>query len=93
MISLIAALLLAAAPAAPDKPAASPPPPAAAPVKPADITHAVDANGVPAWAKRKQRYPVQNCTTRPNIGVETWRQEYEDGKGRNRVVPPKATCK
>ena len=96
MISLLAALLLAAAPAEPDKPAAPAPAPAeaATPPKPADITNAVDANGVPAWAKRKQRAPVQNCSSRPNIGVETWRAEYEkDGKARRRAVPIKTTCK
>ena len=91
MISLIAALLLAAAPAEPDKPAVAAKPAAA---KPASIENAVDANGVPAWAKRKRLHPVQNCSSRPNITVDTWRAEYEkDGKGRVRAVPIKTTCK
>ena len=45
-------------------------------------------------AKRKRLHPVQNCSTRPNITVDTWRAEYEkDGKGRLRGVPIKTTCK
>ena len=92
MISLIAALLLAAVPAEPDKPAAAAKPAAA--TRPASIENAVDANGVPAWARRKRLHPVQNCSSRPNITVDTWRAEYEkDGKGRVRAVPIKTTCK
>ena len=94
MISLIAALLLAAAPTEADQPAAAAKPAAATPAKPANIENAVDANGVPAWAKRKRLHPVQNCSSRPNITVDTWRAEYEkDGKGRVRGVPIKTTCK
>ena len=82
MIALLAALALAV----PD--AAAPPP-----KPPASIENAVDANGVPAWAKRKRLAPVQNCTGRPNIGVETWRQEYERTGRKVRSVPIKTTCK
>ena len=89
MIALIAALLLAGPAADPPKPAT-----AATPPKPANVENAVDANGVPAWAKRKRLKPVQNCSGRPNITVDSWRAEYEkDGKGRLRGVPIKTTCK
>ncbi len=89
MIALIAALLLAAPAAEPAKPDV-----AATPPKPANVENAIDANGVPAWAKRKRLKPVQNCSGRPNITVDTWRAEYEkDGKGRIRGVPIKTTCK
>jgi hypothetical protein len=98
MIALLAALFLAAQPA---EPAASQPPPAPEaapplpPKPPADITNAVDANGVPAWAKRKRLAPVQNCTGRPNIGIETWRAELDPNSktGSRRNVPVKTTCK
>ena len=94
MIGLLAALFLAA----PDAPPATPPPaPAPAEAKPAPLTptQAVDANGVPAWAKRKRLAPVQNCTGRPNIGVETWRAEQDPKSkvGAPRPVPVKTTCK
>ena len=95
MIALFAALLLAA-PAAEAK---SPPqpPPAAAEAKPAPLTadQAVDKNGVPAWAKRKHMKPVQNCTSRPNIGANTWREELDPNSkvGAPRAVPIKTTCK
>lgn len=95
MISLVAALLLAQADA-PAKPAAEAAPPAAE-AKPAPLTpdQAIDANGVPAWAKRKHMKPVQNCTSRPNIGVETWRAEQDPNSktGARRNVPIKTTCK
>ena len=104
MIAIIAALLLAAPPAS--EPAASPPPAegpavsASAPggeAKPAPLTaaQAVDKDGVPAWAKRKHMKPVQNCTTRPNIGVDTWRNELDPNSkvGAPRPVPVKTTCK
>lgn len=89
MIALLAALALAAPPAAPDAAAAPPPKP------PASIVNAVDANGVPAWAKRKRLAPVQNCTGRPNIGIETWRAERDPNRkaGAPRTVPIKTTCK
>ena len=100
MISLLAALFLAAQPAeaAPD---AAPPPtaePAAQtlpPKPPANIENAVDANGVPSWAKRKRLAPVQNCTGRPNILVESWRSELDPNSktGGRRNVPVKTTCK
>ena len=86
MIALLAALLLAAPPPEPDTAAPAPKPPAS-------IENAVDANGVPAWAKRKRLYPVQGCTTRPNIGVETWRAEFERSGRKVRSVPIKTTCK
>ena len=90
MIALLAALTLAAADPPPAPPAAAPP---AKP--PADITNAVDANGVPAWAKRKRLKPVQNCTGRPNIGIDTWRAERDPNSKTNapRAVPIKTTCK
>ena len=96
MIVLLAALFLAA------QPAESAPPPAAAataqtppPKPPASIANAVDANGVPAWAKRKRLAPVQNCSQRPNIGVDTWRAELDPNSqaGARRNVPVKVTCK
>jgi hypothetical protein len=98
MIGLLAALLLAAAPP-PAAPAETPKPAATAAdaAKPAPLTptQAVDANGVPAWAKRKRLAPVQNCTGRPNIGVETWRAEQDPNSkvGAPRPVPVKTTCK
>ena len=97
MIGLLAALALAADPPAPPPPAQTPPPAAAQAAKPAPLspTEAVDANGVPAWAKRKKLAPVQNCTGRPNIGVETWRAELDPNSkvGAPRPVPVKTTCK
>ncbi|HEX7944275.1 MAG TPA: hypothetical protein VF495_06395 [Phenylobacterium sp.] len=97
MISILAALLLAA-PAAPADPPAQAPTVLAstsAPKPPADIRNAVDANGVPAWAKRKHMKPVQNCTSRPNIAVDTWRDELDPNSkvGAPRPVPIKTTCK
>ena len=89
---LLAAYLQSAAPVA----AAAPPaqPAATTPVKPADISNAVDANGVPAWAKRKRYNPVQNCETKPNIGAETWRGQYDNTNrgGRPKLQNAKATC-
>lgn len=95
MISLLAVLLLAAVQAEPALAEPQPKPAAeAAPVKPADISNAVDANGVPAWAKRKHYAPVQNCSSRPNIGIGTWREEYDkSGRNRRRSVPIRTTCK
>ncbi|WP_293676178.1 hypothetical protein [uncultured Phenylobacterium sp.] len=97
MIGLLAALFLAAQPV---ESAATPPPPEASeiqtpPKPPANIENAVDANGVPAWAKRKRLAPVQNCTGRPNIGVDTWRAELDPTSktGARRNVPVKVTCK
>jgi hypothetical protein len=91
MLSLIfAAYLQAAAPAA----SAPPPVPPPAPVKPADVSNAVDANGVPAWAKRKRYNPVVNCETKVNIGVETWRGEYDRNiVGRPKLRNAKAVCR
>lgn len=69
----------------------------AAPVaaaKPAVVVEKpVDENGIPAWAKRKRLYPVQSCETKPNIGVETWRQKY-DSSAPQRLKPrtPTSTC-
>ena len=95
MLSLLAALALAAAQPAEPQPAPAPPP-AAEPAKPAPLTtdQAVDANGVPAWAKRKHKQPVQACETKPNIGIETWRQRYEaQGKDVLKPRPPSTTCR
>ena len=101
MLSLIAAFFLAAAepPAAPRAEAPAPPPAAAEaaqPVKPAPLSaeQAIDANGVPAWAKRKHKQPVQACETKPNIGAETWRQRYEaSGQGLLKPRPDMNTCR
>ena len=88
MIALLAALLLQAEPAAPPA-KAEPPKPA-----PLSVDQAVDANGVPAWAKRKHKQPVQACETKPGIGIETWRQRYDtQGKDRLRPRPPAAVCR
>lgn len=98
MLSLLAALFFAAAEPAPGPPAApADPPPSAVggPPKPAPLSsaQAVDANGVPAWAKRKHKQPVQNCDTKPNIGIETWRQRYDNsGKERLKPKPDANTC-
>lgn len=95
MLTLIAALLLAA-PATATAPAEPAAPAAQADARPAlTPEQAVDANGVPAWAKRKRHAPVQNCSSRPNIGVDSWRAE-RDPKSRAgaiRNVPIKTTCK
>ncbi|PZQ54489.1 MAG: hypothetical protein DI570_22950 [Phenylobacterium zucineum] len=97
MLSLILALALADPPA---QPAATPAEPPAATAKPADgrppadISKAVDANGVPAWAKRKRKEPVQACPTKPNIGVETWRERYENtGTNQLKPRPDMNTCR
>lgn len=53
----------------------------------------VDENGVPAWAKRKRMHPVQSCETKPNIGVETWRQKYDSSAPqRLKIRTPTSTC-
>jgi hypothetical protein len=102
-LAFVAALALAAqaaagAPPAADKPAAESPAlePAAAqapPPPPADISRAVDANGVPRWAKGKPKQPVQACETKPNIGIETWREKYEStGKDQLKPKPPANVC-
>jgi hypothetical protein len=85
---LLAALFVAAEPPAKaaEEPDAPPPAAAADARPPADISKAVDANGVPAWAKRKHKQPVQSCETKPNIGIETWREKY-DGSGKDRLKP------
>ena len=95
MIGLLAALALAADPPAPPPPAQTPPPAAAQAAKPPPLspTEAVDANGVPAWAKRRKLTPVQNCGTKPNIGVETWRGEYDTNiKGQPKLHNAPAKC-
>lgn len=90
MLSLLAALILAAPPAAP---APAPAPSGEAKPAPLSASQAVDANGVPAWAKRKHRQSVQSCETKPGIGIETWRQHYTvDGKERLKPRPPQTTC-
>ncbi len=68
------------------------PPPVAA--KPAVVVDKpVDENGVPAWAKRKRLRPVQSCETKPNIGVETWRQKYDSSAPqRLKIRVPTSTC-
>ena len=77
--------LLASATAAP-APVANP--------KPVPVAEKpVDENGVPAWAKRKRMHPVQSCETRPNIGVETWRQNYDaSAPQRLKIRTPTSTC-
>ena len=62
--------------------------------KPAPVAaKPVDENGVPAWAKRKRMYPVQSCETKPNIGVETWRQKYDSSAPqRLKIRTPTSTC-
>ena len=90
MLSFLAALALGAAEPAP----APPPPQAEARPAPLTATQAVDENGVPAWAKRKHKAPVQNCETRPNIGIETWREQYEGAAVFDRRKRrPAATCR
>ena len=71
--------------------------PAPAPVanpKPMPVAEKpVDENGVPAWAKRKRMYPVQSCETKPNIGVETWRQKYDSSAPKRlKIRTPTSTC-
>lgn len=90
---LLAFLAFAGQPASDAPPTKEEPPAAEAPasdIKPADISKAVDENGVPAWAKRKHKQPVQNCETKPNIGIETWREKY-DGSGKDRLKPKPPT--
>ena len=90
---MILALVLSLALAEPAPTEPNPPKP---PPKPAAATEPpIDANGVPAWAKRRRLAPVQNCETRPNIGVETWRQRVESSGGfdRRKLRPPAATCR
>ena len=88
-VSLCASLLtfglLASAYAAP-APVANP--------KPVPVAEKpVDENGVPAWAKRKRMHPVQSCETKPNIGVETWRQKYDSAAPqRLKIRTPTSTC-
>ena len=90
MLSFLAALALGAAEPAP----APPPPQAEARPAPLTATQAVDENGVPAWAKRKHKQPVQACETKPGIGIETWRQRYDSqGQDRLKPRPPTATCR
>mgnify|MGYP001342050129 CR=1 FL=1 len=101
MLSLLAALFLVAQPA--DEPRVEaaepePPPPSmqGGPPKPAPLApaEAVDADGVPAWAKRKHKQPVQACETRPNIGIETWRQRLDSADAtRLKPRPDMNTCK
>lgn len=95
MLILLAALLLAE-PAAPPAPEPAPKPAADAPPHTAlTPEQAVDPNGVPAWAKRKRLAPVQNCSSRPNISVDSWRAERDPKSrvGATRNVPIKTTCK
>ena len=84
-VILAAILVLIAVPAL-----AAPEPPAAAQKLPATTEKPIDENGVPAWAKRKRLYPVQSCETKPNIGVETWRQKF-DASAPQRLKPRTAT--
>ena len=65
-----------------------------APPKPVPVAEKpVDENGVPAWARRKRMYPVQSCETKPNIGVETWRQKYDSSAPqRLKIRTPTSTC-
>ena len=70
--------------------ATAPPP---TPPAPATQIKAVDENGVPAWAKRPRLRPVQSCETKPNIGVETWRQKYSTSAPQIlRPRTPTSTC-
>ncbi len=73
---------------------ATAPLPAAAVSKPVVVADKpVDENGVPAWAKRKRLRPVQSCETKPNIGVETWRQKYDSSAPqRLKIRVPTSTC-
>ncbi len=87
MLAMIAfALALASSPTGEATAQPTPPTPVA-PVK------AVDENGVPAWAKRPRLRPVQSCETKPNIGVETWRQKYSSAAPQIlRPRTPTSTC-
>jgi hypothetical protein len=97
-LAILTALALAGSAAADAPPPKSESPSSAAPAQtppppPADISKAVDANGVPAWAKRKHKQPVQACETKPNIGIETWREKYDSsGKDRLKPKPPANVC-
>ena len=86
--SLLAALTLGA------WPAMAAPEPATAQKAATVVEKPIDENGVPAWAKRKRLHPVQSCETRPNIGVETWRQKF-DASAPQRLKPrtPTSTCR
>ena len=100
MLSLVLALALQGASApVKDEVAAAPPPAAEQPATKAEkppakpVLTGVDENGVPAWAKRKRHYPVQNCGTTPNIGAETWRGEYDlSSQGHPKLHNAPATC-
>jgi hypothetical protein len=72
----------------------TPAPPPAAAAKPVVVADKpVDENGVPAWAKRRRLHPVQSCETKPNIGVETWRQKYDSSAPqRLKIRVPTSTC-
>lgn len=90
-VILCAVACLLAGPVLAAPPADAPAPPAPAAAKPAVTAEpAVDANGVPAWAKRKRLHPVQACETKPNIGIETWRARY-DAAAPERLKPRPAT--
>lgn len=88
---LLASLMLIASPALAEPPKTEAPAPTPKPAVTAEKP--VDENGVPAWAKRKRLQPVQSCETRPNIGVETWRQKF-DSSAPQRLKPrtPTSTC-
>jgi len=88
--SLLTFGLLASASAAP-APVANPKP---VPIAEKPVAEKpVDENGVPAWARRKRMYPVQSCETKPNIGVETWRQKYDSSAPqRLKIRTPTSTC-
>jgi hypothetical protein len=91
MLALVlAALMQSTAPA--DAPPEKPKPAAEARRDP-KVETGVDANGVPAWAKRQKKQPVQSCAAKPNIGVETWREKYDEmGRDRLKPKPPTYTC-
>ena len=73
--------------------ATEPPVATAPPLAPPPQIKAVDENGVPAWAKRPRLRPVQSCETKPNIGVETWRQRYSSSAPQIlRPRTPTSTC-
>ncbi len=89
---LILALALAAPPA--ENPAAPPTSAAAPKTKDAAAPPPVDENGVPAWAKRRRQQAVQACETKPGIGIDTWRQHYDNvAAERLKPRPPAATCR
>ena len=93
MKSIFAALVLATAVAG-SAIAQTPAPAPVANPKPMPVAEKpVDENGVPAWAKRKRMYPVQSCETKPNIGIETWRQKYDSSAPqRLKIRTPTSTC-